>query len=1108
MKTKHLLTALALPAIFAACTADDIETVGVNSVERVALNENFKLNFGGVESRMTAGKPGEALSITFEANDEVGGAIVDTYDGTNYKVVDYVSTNHPFVYDGATWNIEHTMVEGNYLFYYPYNENNHNRSAAAYSIPVMQDLSDKVTGEFNPKAAVEKYAMSVGHQFLDKEDLSASVQLAPIFSYARLVLKLDNAYAGGEIDKIVLQAANEFKLNGQISNTKVYEIFDAIEEAETDDEVAAIWAANNQTAHYALDATLAKSTKANPYYNEKLNKGSKVMVGKLPAGVSLKVDAQNNKSFETYMVMPAQSVDDMVVYLYMKDGRVYSNYKEPVDATFNRNTPKKVEVTLVKSDEIPYIVTSEKDWNEYVSLMGKEGANFIIAGDDFTVTNTTKYPTAKEAIITVKSALKVTGNNVTMKNIVATENVTVEKGAVLNTDKTATYTTITNKGTLNVTKVVDAEGDVETYAAGEIINEAGATLNVNDKAAVSMKLNNKIDKTSKQMPCGAVVNNGTIEFTTGSQNSGEITNNGSLTGTFTNNAEVECTKDDEITFTPIITNNGEIFASDAWNNNGKIINAKDAEITVSKFGSAAFNNAGEIKLANGSHCLISSNAGGELVLETLNQSGWAVQTNGGTIAYSTQPSDAGKAYDFETTGKGITKIYVNGNLGITKKGALTEVVVEKNATLNMPKAETIAELTVEEGVDVIINASDKDNAALVTTLEVKEEATVTINKDNSFECDNVSNKGIIYVGGSFTANVTKAADAEAEGGKYKTTSTSGSIKFGKTAEELDEEAKIGAFQNLIQVWADNFSLDNVNTWNDVTVATLKSAYTWTEANAGTATKVYNDAFDAFEKVFEDGLAAIDDADNATYFADGKKAVIAAAKTSDAIKAVFTVEYNWFGTTVYKKDKDANKIYSMTPALTNMYSDFATAVADYGWTRVNTDKVVLKEGKVNGALYLTLKSVDVTRYWNLPTGKTDEDKNYVVTNATDIPAYSYIEVYEGTSLYKVLKLMAEFDYAAPSTGAKEWQTALANACSNKTATMAGVIDFYNEVYKVYKDADSKLTDDLVLGPKVKAIADEAATVVTWKYTKEQIKKAIYAGGFGVEIDSTTGAITKK
>ena len=71
-------------------------------------------------------------------------------------------------------------------------------------------------------------------------------------------------------------------------------------------------------------------------------------------------------------------------------------------------------------------------------------------------------------------------------------------------------------------------------------------------------------------------------------------------------------------------------------------------------------------------------------------------------------------------------------------------------------------------------------------------------------------------------------------------------------------------------------------------------------------------------------------------------------------------------------------------------------------------------------------------------------------------------------------------------------------SSKEASIEGVISFYNEVYKIYKDADAKLTDDLVLGPKVKAIADEAATVVTWKYTTAQIQKAVVDGKFGTKL----------
>ena len=115
------MTALALPAVFAACTADDIVTEGVNNqAQRVALSENFKMNFGGIESRLSAGEPGEAFEFTFEEGDMVGGAIIDQFTPAastpatqeayeaQYGVVDFVSANQPLhsMVQSGHWNTQ------------------------------------------------------------------------------------------------------------------------------------------------------------------------------------------------------------------------------------------------------------------------------------------------------------------------------------------------------------------------------------------------------------------------------------------------------------------------------------------------------------------------------------------------------------------------------------------------------------------------------------------------------------------------------------------------------------------------------------------------------------------------------------------------------------------------------------------------------------------------------------------------------------------------------------------------------------------------------------------------------------------------------------------
>ena len=80
MKTKHILTALALPAMFAACTADDIE--GLNNgvqqqAERAKLSKDFVLNTNNeVESRYVV-EGSTALDFIFEEGDLIGANLID-----------------------------------------------------------------------------------------------------------------------------------------------------------------------------------------------------------------------------------------------------------------------------------------------------------------------------------------------------------------------------------------------------------------------------------------------------------------------------------------------------------------------------------------------------------------------------------------------------------------------------------------------------------------------------------------------------------------------------------------------------------------------------------------------------------------------------------------------------------------------------------------------------------------------------------------------------------------------------------------------------------------------------------------------------------------------
>ena len=998
MRTKHILTALAIPALFAACVADDFNesiATGGESAQRALLSEDFQLNFGGVDTRFSAGDADDPLYFSYEVGDTIGGSIIDEYkpndpSGNEFPVVPYVSTNHPFVLNSnGVWAINHTMVEGHYLFYFPYNENNHARTAAQYSIPVLQDLAGK-DGKFDPKAAVEKYNMGVGVQFLDKTDLNASLQLVNIYGFAKIKVVIDNHYAGGYVDKIVLQSkGTPFALNGQISNKKVTELFDLLEKSTQ--EYQTKLKTMTTTASFALENNGSEAS----YWEAELNETSSVMVAKAPEGTALVADAQNNKTFETYMVVPAEAAKNVTVLIYTTDGNVYSG--EIANFGVTRNGVKSYEVKVEEPLTIPYVVTSEKDWNQYVSLLGKKDiADFIIAGSDFTVTNNTKYPT-NGATINVKEDLTISGDNVTIKNVTA-EKVIVKEGAKLTTDGTFAAGSIENHGTLEFAPVYDEEDEDEVVpylGVKEVVNKPGAKMNILKDAIIggqmgalsqNLKLTNEIDDKDAALPHGAVTVNGILVLAKDSENNGDITvtTTGSLRGTFTNNEEVTypvgapTEEDIKNRYTPTITNNGEIFATDVMTNNGKVVNNANAEISCSNLdNNAAFNNAGLIELADKSNMMITDNARGEIKLSALDQTGWAVEKENGTVSYETKAADNGKSYDFSKVGTQITKLYVTGDFGFTNYGKLNTVEVTKSATVSLPLStvDELTNLTIKDGATV--TAASKD--AKVGTLIVEKDARLTINADNTMSTTRVENSGRIYVGGTFKTEMSRD-NAEYFGGEFRNTvgGDNGNIVF-KNPNAEAQAAFDKALQDLVKAYVTNSSQINasgINSWDKVKFENIQ-ACGWT--NNGWPKTAMDAVLAAYQTL--KGSAWTDEftkllADNKTVIEEAIKAekTTADAALKEAMGKILPT--TWLGSDVYVKDETTKKITK---------SDGTELKA--GWQTYIRDSYATSVEKTNKPLWLSAKS-------------------YVGADA-DVPADSYINNYAaGEGDYEVMEALIE------------------------------------------------------------------------------------------------------
>ena len=123
MKTKYLLTALALPALFAACSQEDIVTDANLPQSSELLGEvagDVAFTFGP-ESRLVWGATGEQ---TWEANDEFSlfwtgdASVTPTTTETKEKNLDGAA-NALYKKDGSTFTSENILYKGKHLMVYP-----------------------------------------------------------------------------------------------------------------------------------------------------------------------------------------------------------------------------------------------------------------------------------------------------------------------------------------------------------------------------------------------------------------------------------------------------------------------------------------------------------------------------------------------------------------------------------------------------------------------------------------------------------------------------------------------------------------------------------------------------------------------------------------------------------------------------------------------------------------------------------------------------------------------------------------------------------------------------------------------------------------------------
>ena len=267
MKASRLFSLVAMAALAVGCTQEEFVPAGENA----AVDLSNRPSLGdvvldmGTQTRMAIAD-GSSLRLAWADGDQIGASIIDepnltkrvsgknltseggldfsslewTYKeyangvekrigGTGeyysaqeagidpsdfYDMVEYVSSNYPYTYANGIFDTPANLVEGNYMFYAPYNEQNLMRERVKAVLPMVQDCSDAVmkntnyTGKATTvsstaldkfyKGTMEGFAkapVAVGYKFLaaptDGSIIKPSVVMSHLFAYPMITIVND-----------------------------------------------------------------------------------------------------------------------------------------------------------------------------------------------------------------------------------------------------------------------------------------------------------------------------------------------------------------------------------------------------------------------------------------------------------------------------------------------------------------------------------------------------------------------------------------------------------------------------------------------------------------------------------------------------------------------------------------------------------------------------------------------------------------------------------------------------------------------------------------------------------------------------------------------------
>lgn len=226
---------MVLPALFAACTNDDFESIQDNSIENSVLKGRAKgelvLNASKAamqeeaETRIVGqDNDGKIRWMWEDANDKIGAVVVDYKgDGSIATAEDkYTITNYPFAPDitgpsaSAEFSTPTAVVEGAYMFYNRYNGSNTQRGQITTEIDRIQKVNAGIEAGLKQVGTAENGGQNffvspiMDMAIADGEAIQTPVNLVSAHSVLNFTLKADlesKYWKNFTVNKIVLKGA-------------------------------------------------------------------------------------------------------------------------------------------------------------------------------------------------------------------------------------------------------------------------------------------------------------------------------------------------------------------------------------------------------------------------------------------------------------------------------------------------------------------------------------------------------------------------------------------------------------------------------------------------------------------------------------------------------------------------------------------------------------------------------------------------------------------------------------------------------------------------------------------------------------------------------------